>query len=108
MHVLAVHELLNGETLVISTWVKEWTFGDLIMPAGFQESDDYVFPAADEEGRVRSINLTMYWPPRDGDCLMCAELSGFRVPGGEAQVLYPNAARLTRDQVLDRKARAVT
>jgi hypothetical protein len=83
-----------------------WTRGDLIIPASMHEADDLVFPIASQRGQPRSINLTMYTTPRDSDCLMCAELYGFRVPSGQAKSLFPNADCLTRSRVLDRSNNA--
>ena len=93
----------NGETLVLFSTDTECTFTDMIMPAGMHESDDFVFPTAGPAGRTPPIFLTMYKRPTDGDVLMCMELAGFRVPGGQAEVLLPNANRFTRNHVLNRQ-----
>jgi hypothetical protein len=101
--VLATHQTPNGNSLVLFSCEAEWARGNLIVPASKHEVDDLVFPEEETTGWARSIRLTMYKPPADGDCLMCAELSGFRMAPGEARRLFPNADRLTRDRVIDRR-----
>jgi hypothetical protein len=103
--VLATHPTPNGTSLILFSGEGEWTRGDLIMPASMHEADDFAFPAVETPEQARPIRLTIYTSPRDGDCLMCAELSGFRVPGGGAQRLFPSADHLSRDRVLDKKPR---
>ena len=101
--VCATHQMPNGETLLVFSTETENRFGDLIMPAGLHEPDDLVFPSGGPTGEAPSLFLTVYREPKDGDCLMCIELAGFRVPDGQAQMLFPNAGCLTRTRVLDRQ-----
>jgi hypothetical protein len=91
----SVRNLLSSDT--------ESTFGDMIMPAGMGEADDFVFLSAGPARGTPPIFLTMYLTPNDGDCLMCCELAGFRVTDGLAQVLFATANRFTRNHVLDRQ-----
>jgi hypothetical protein len=99
--VLATHQILTGETLVLFSTETESKFDGLIVPSSMHEVDDLVFPSAGPPAdRTPLMFLTLYTLPKTGaDCLMALELAGFRVPKGQAKVLYPNAGQLTRQRV---------
>jgi hypothetical protein len=99
---LVFHHLLpNGESVGIRSWTNPWQQADLIMPAS-HETADIIFPAAYQAGIARPVMLTMYARP---DELRCFELTGFRVPAGDARCRFPQADTLSRDEVLQKGTR---
>jgi hypothetical protein len=107
--VLASHIIPHGETLILFAFDSDWVGHDLVMPAGFHEPDDFVFPADTQSMTTRPIRLTIFRPVRDGDgdCLNCEELGGYRLPAGEASVRFPDAHRLSRNLVLDHRGNSL-
>jgi hypothetical protein len=93
------HRLPNGEGVVIRSWVNPWEQADVIMPASHDTTEDIIFPAAYQAGTARPVALTMYARPEE---LRCFELTGFRVPAGEARLRSPLADTLSRGAVLQR------
>jgi hypothetical protein len=73
------------------------------MPASHDTAEDIIFPAAYQAGIARPVALTMYIRPEE---LRCFELTGFRVPAGEARRRFPQADTLPRDEVLKRGTRS--
>jgi hypothetical protein len=97
------HRLPNGESVAIRSWTNPWQQPDVIMPASHDTAEDIIFPAAYQAGTARSVALTMYIRPEE---LRCFELTGFRVPAGEARRRFPQAGTLSRGEVLKRGTRS--
>jgi hypothetical protein len=93
------HRLPNGEGVVIRSWTNSWEQADVIVPASHGTTGDIIFPATYQPGTARPVMLTMYAHP---DELRCFELTGFRVPAGEARRRFPQADTLSRNEVLRR------
>jgi len=93
------HTLPSGEAVAIRTWEHLWTEGDAIMEASLGQPDDFVFPGRAQPGLARPVRLTVFFQP---DEMRCVELSGYKVPAGEAVRLFPNAGRFSRTKILNR------
>ena len=93
------HRLPNGEGVVIRSWTNPWEQADLVMPARHDTNEDIAFPAVYGAEAARPVTLTMYARPHE---LRCFELTGFRLPAGEARRRFPQADTLTRSEVLQR------
>lgn len=93
------HRLPNGECVVILSWTNSWEQADFIMPASHGTTEDIIFPATYQLGTARPVMFTMCVRP---DELRCFELTGFRVPEGEARRRFPQADTFSRNEVLQR------
>jgi hypothetical protein len=98
------HCLPNGEGVVIRSWANSWEQPDIIMPASHGTTEDMIFPATYETGIARPVVLTMYVR---SDELRCFELTGFRLPAGEARRRFPQADTFSRNGV-PRRGRLVS
>ena len=90
------HRLPNGEGVLIRSWANPWEQADVIVPASHGTTEDIIFPATYQAGTARPVQLAMFTRP---DELRCLELTGFRVPAGEARRRFPQADTLSRSEV---------
>jgi hypothetical protein len=73
--------LPKAEAVVIRSWVSEFNQPDLIMEASHDTTQGLVLPSQFEVGVRHEVGLTLYFHSEE---MRCVELTGFRVPIGEA------------------------
>jgi hypothetical protein len=102
-HVAAFIPLDIGESFAVCSSVAQQTEKDFRMPASHFEKRDVIISALDLGHTGRPLRLTIFKPPKDGECLLGWEFGGYFDDGSSAWREMPT---FSRTEVIDRKWKA--
>lgn len=94
---LAYQALPNGDGFAVTGITAPWEGKTLIVNPAQGGTEDIVLPCYATPSIDRPIRFTLFARP---DEMRCFEYSGFKMPAGKAEVLFPDADRLMDRQII--------